>query len=215
MGKIRSFASHVRWTDIEVVLIKGHYERSAWPDLVNMLPGRSRSQIQNKAYGMGIVRYRKPARTADEVREDKRQQMANRRAVDPEGARAYQNANYHANRGARLVTMKAYQRRRFFWLRAGKLMGISAADVGRLWKVQRGRCGITGRRLNRENAQVDHIVAKARGGSDSITNLRWVCAEANLAKRDLSDAEFLALCSDAMTWIGERISLAEDISGGR
>lgn len=85
----------------------------------------------------------------------------------------------------------------------------STADLARLWKDQRGLCALTGRRLNRENAHLDHIVAKARGGSDGIGNLRWVCIEANLAKRELSDAEFTALCADVMRWIGERIQAVE------
>ena len=44
-----------------------------------------------------------------------------------------------------------------------------------------------------------------RGGGDNIENLRWLCREANMAKRDMSDGEFLSLCGDVMRWIGERI----------
>lgn len=40
---------------------------------------------------------------------------------------------------------------------------------------------------------------------------RWVCTEANLAKRELSDMEFVLLCRDVMRWIGERIKLLEEI----
>jgi len=92
---------------------------------------------------------------------------------------------------------------------AGK---ASTADLARLWKLQRGQCAMTGRRLTRDTAHLDHIVAKARGGTDAIGNLRWVCTEANLAKRELSDAEFLALCSDVMAWIGNRIAMVEAIT---
>ena len=61
------------------------------------------------------------------------------------------------------------------------------------------------------SAQVDHILPKARGGSDDLSNLQWVCKEANIAKRHMTDAEFVALCSDVMNWIGRRIQLVEDL----
>jgi len=34
----------------------------------------------------------------------------------------------------------------------------------------------------------------------------------NLAKRDLTDEEFVALCSNVMTWLGERIARVERLS---
>ena len=60
--------------------------------------------------------------------------------------------------------------------------------------------------------ELDHVQPKARGGSDSISNLRWVCAEVNIIKRDLTDQEFVALCSQVMRWIGERIQAVESIT---
>jgi hypothetical protein len=114
--------------------------------------------------------------------------------------------------------MRAYYGRRFFWGRAMKLRGEGRAtttDLARMWKQQRGLCALTGRRLTRESAHLDHIVAKARGVTDEIGNLRWVCTEVNLAKRELSDEEFVALCSDAMRWIGERIAMVEAIRSER
>jgi hypothetical protein len=106
---------------------------------------------------------------------------------------------------------RAYFSRRFFWARAMRLRGLgraSAYDLARLWKKQRGRCALTGRRLDR-TAQVDHVLSRARGGGDSIENLRWLCKEANLARRELSDEEFLALCGDVMRWIGRRIAVVD------
>ena len=89
-----------------------------------------------------------------------------------------------------------------------KLRGANRAgpaEVAKLWRSQRGRCALTGRRLDR-SAQLYHILPRARGGTDETANLRWVCAEVNLAKRDLTDAEFRALCADVVRWIGERIA---------
>jgi 5-methylcytosine-specific restriction endonuclease McrA len=157
-------------------------------------------------------------RSVEEVREAKRLHMARRRAADPEGARRYHRERHHKNREHNLAKMRAYYGRRFFWGRAMKLRGEGRAttvDLARLWKEQRGRCALTGRRLTRENAHLDHAIAKARGGSDAIGNLRWVCTQANLAKRDLTEVEFAALCADVMAWIGERIAKAEAISSAR
>lgn len=55
---------------------------------------------------------------------------------------------------------------------------------------------MSGRRLNRDNAQLDHIVPLKRGGSNLIDNLRWVHRDVNYAKRDLMDDQLLSLCSD-------------------
>lgn len=154
-------------------------------------------------------------RSLEETRKAKREHMARRRAADPEAVRRYQRERHHQNRERNLEKMRGYYARRFFWGRAMKLRGegrATTADLSRMWKAQRGRCALTGRRLTRDNAQLDHIIAKARGGNDEPSNLRWLCTEANLALRELSDAEFLALCSDVMRWIGERIAKVEALA---
>ncbi len=134
--------------------------------------------------------------------------MARRRALDPDKARAKQRAWHGKNRERNKEKLRKYYARRFFWGRAMKLRGADRAtpqDLARLWKNQRGLCALTGRKLDR-TAQLDHILSKARGGRDNTGNLRWLCKEANLARREMNDAEFAALCADVMRWIGERIS---------
>lgn len=210
MGAVRTFAPHVKWSPAEVSEIRRLYANADQADLLSALPDRSLSQIQNKANGLGIVRAKKPKMTPAEVREAKRKHMEERRRSDPEKVRLYQKTKYHANRDKNLMTMKAYQKKRFFWMRSVKLKCVSAADLASLWKSQRGLCALTGRKLDR-TAQLDHIVAKARGGNDALTNLRWLSKEANLALRELSDAEFLLLCSDVMAWIGQRIQMASEV----
>lgn len=146
-------------------------------------------------------------RTIEQVREAKRVHMAERRLANPAAVREYQRTLHHRNRDANCATMRAYYAKRFFWGRAMKLRGedrATARDLALLWKRQHGRCALTGRRLDR-SAQLDHILAKARDGRDAASNLRWLCKEANLARRELSDAEFRSLCADVMRWIGERI----------
>lgn len=154
------------------------------------------------------------ARRPDEYRRRKRESMARRRAADPDAARAYERDFHARNREAQTAKMRDYYARRFFWGRAMKLRSEGRAtfrEIARLWKAQRGRCALTGRRLDRD-AQLDHILPRARGGGDEITNLRWVCNAANLAKRDMTDAEFQTLCADVMCWIGERIQMVEALT---
>jgi 5-methylcytosine-specific restriction endonuclease McrA len=157
-------------------------------------------------------------RSIEETRKAKRDFMARKRAADPEGSRRYHRERHHKNRDRNCAKMRDYYAKRFFWGRAMKLRGdgrATTADLARLWKAQRGLCAMTGRRLSRDSAHLDHITAKARGGTDAIGNLRWVCIEANLAKRELSDEEFAALCADVMRWIGERIQLLASLEAER
>jgi 5-methylcytosine-specific restriction endonuclease McrA len=67
------------------------------------------------------------------------------------------------------------------------------------------RCGGNGLAADSAVAQLDHIVPRTRGGSHDLENLRWVTTRANLAKRDLTDEEFLDLCVNVAEWIGRRL----------
>ena len=105
---------------------------------------------------------------------------------------------YARTKAARGPVRVALMRRRFFYARTCNLRGpgrATARELASLWKRQRGLCALTGRRLDR-TAEIDHIVPKVRGGSHKIANLRWVVRDANRAKRDLLDADFIALCRD-------------------
>lgn len=149
-------------------------------------------------------------REPEKYRARKRESMAKIRAANPDAARAYSREYHAANRDQRTAKMREYTRRRFFWTKAMKLRGedrATAEDLAALWKSQRGRCALTGRQLDR-SAQLDHKLPKARGGDDRASNLQWLCEPANLAKRDLTDEEFVALCADVMRWIGQQIAAA-------
>lgn len=144
----------------------------------------------------------------------KREGMARLRAKDPDAARRKQREWNDRNRDHVREKIRQYYQRRFFWNKSVRLRGddrAAARELAALWKAQRGRCALTGRRLDRA-AELDHIVARVRGGTDDLANLRWVCHEANFAKRDLSDAEFIALCSDCMRWIGTRIAMVDALT---
>lgn len=130
--------------------------------------------------------------------------MANRRAKNPQAIRDYQKKMRDANPEATRQKLREYYAKRFFWGRAMKLRGDGRAnyiDLAKQWKIQRGKCALTGRKLTR-NAQLDHVIPKSKGGGDEPQNLRWVCQEANLAKRELLDKEFIALCLDVVKKVG-------------
>jgi CRISPR/Cas system Type II protein with McrA/HNH and RuvC-like nuclease domain len=153
------------------------------------------------------------ARTIEQIREAKRLHMARKRAANPDYIRAQQKAWCDANRELVRQKNRDYYNRRFFWARMTKLRGPERAthiELARLWKAQRGRCALTGAKLDRA-AELDHALPKTRGGKDNIENLRWVTHEVNFAKRDLTDDEFIALCGNVMRWIGRRIEMVEQI----
>jgi 5-methylcytosine-specific restriction endonuclease McrA len=145
------------------------------------------------------------ARSIEATREAKRLYMARKRAENPEKQREYQRSIRSLNPEKHRKSLRDYYARRFFWGRAMKLRGDNRAsfkELARLWKKQRGLCALTGRKLIR-TSQLDHIIPKARGGSDRLENLRWVCMEINLAKRDLLDDELIKLCKDVVNKIQE------------
>jgi CRISPR/Cas system Type II protein with McrA/HNH and RuvC-like nuclease domain len=144
------------------------------------------------------------AKGGETTRARKRVHMAKIRKEQPERIRSYQRETYASNREAICAQRREHHRTRIFWTRALHLRGITAIDLARLWKSQRGLCALTGRKLDR-TAQLDHKLPLARGGTDDLANLQWTTAEANRAKRDLTDVEFHALCVDAVRWIGQRI----------
>lgn len=84
-------------------------------------------------------------------------------------------------------------------------VGHSGKALKAIFDLQSGKCGLTGRQLDFQSMQLDHITPKSRGGGNQIDNLRWVCKEANMAKRDLLDAEFVALCINVAEWLARRI----------
>jgi 5-methylcytosine-specific restriction endonuclease McrA len=135
-------------------------------------------------------------------------------------------AQYKEYRTANVEALKLerhkYISRRFFYKRASNMMTRGnyertslpekTAEISRLWKKQRGICPVTGRRLNRENAQIDHILPITRGGTHDIANLRWVHKDINYAKRDLIDAEFFRLCLDVASYL-KKLSKPDGLNG--
>jgi len=113
---------------------------------------------------------------------------------------------HQVNKVKRNAECKRWKRKRFFYERARKWearhgYAITPLDLWCLWKKQRGLCALTGRKLDGRRlrgAALDHIVARANGGTGKPENLRWLCYEANLAKGILRDEELMRLCADIL-----------------
>jgi len=137
----------------------------------------------------------------ERVREIKRESMKRKRAENPELAREKDKLRRLRNLELHNQKAREYTRRRFFYNAQNHLKGASRAkykELARLYKAQRGYCALSGRRLRKGGIHLDHIVPKSKGGTDELSNLRWVCEEANLAKRNLLDADFFSLCIDVV-----------------
>jgi 5-methylcytosine-specific restriction endonuclease McrA len=64
-----------------------------------------------------------------------------------------------------------------------------------LWRKQDGKCALSGLSLTvGENASIDHIMPKSKGGSNKIENLRWLHTSVNSGKGILSDEQFIEVC---------------------
>jgi hypothetical protein len=148
----------------------------------------------------------------DLYREKSRRNMARIRATE-EGRKRLRATSKKAWENGRRERDYAYKRKiqekHFFVWRAlnwssRHAVKVTARDLARLWKRQRGRCALSGRKLGRD-AHLDHIHAKANGGSHDLPNLRWVDPKVNVARQDMTDVEFVEMCKQVAEYIGRRI----------
>lgn len=79
----------------------------------------------------------------------------------------------------------------------------------KIWYNQNCKCALTGKPLD-DSSQIDHIIPLKKGGSSEINNLRWVCKEVNLAKRNLTDNEFYSLCNSVIEFLGRQLLHVEN-----
>lgn len=176
-------------------------------------PSRSKCRTCERAYQRDLTR-----KNIDVIRERKRRNMAKRRET-PEGRsrerqiakRCYDNGG-NVRQRERLKRIRATDFFKWRSLRSYDGITFSAEQLRALWDSQGGRCALTGRQLS-DSAQLDHILPRARGGETDISNLRWVCEEANIAKRHMTDDEFLTLCRECVEWIARRIAKESGGSG--
>ena len=196
MGKTRKFSPHKKWNKHEMDILNNHYVDSPHEELLALLPGRTISQIQNKAYLMGLRRLAVSKMSNEERLKRKREYQARKRLENPEEVKKYRRERHHKNLEKNKRKLREYYYKRFFWGKAMKLRSLGRAsyiELAFLWKLQRGRCALTGQKLDR-SAQLDHKNPRSKGGNDRIENLQWLTQTANLAKRDLTNDEFIGLC---------------------
>ena len=70
------------------------------------------------------------------------------------------------------------------------------------------KCAYSGRKLNLLDTTTysfDHIVPRAKGGTNDMDNCALTSREANQAKSDLSKDEFLKLCEDVLRHHGYKV----------
>ena len=79
---------------------------------------------------------------------------------------------------------------------------LKPIELWGLLKRQRMLCGLTGRRLNRDNISLDHIVPLSKGGSNEPSNLRFVHIDVNTFKMDMDDSDLLILAKDIVNTLG-------------
>ena len=145
-------------------------------------------------------------------------------------AAARARANYHKHKGKKLTAQKlwrkknltahaamkkAWNKRRFFYnkamlLKAHARGGLSFETKQQLasglmfqWIKQRGRCALTGVKLDR-TANADHIVPVCKGGTDNSNNFQWLTPEANHFKGSLTVEELAHMCRLVLSKIGQR-----------
>lgn len=145
----------------------------------------------------------------EKIRARKRLQMANARRNPATRERylgyqrkAWENGGREKNK-QRMERMRVVDRWR--WKRLTIHTKLTAAELESMWNEQQGLCGLTGRQLDFDTAHLDHIVPRTRGGSDERGNLRWTTKEANEAKGNLLDEEFMLLCTQIAEYIGRRL----------
>ncbi len=69
------------------------------------------------------------------------------------------------------------------------------------FELNNRKCFLTGRPIDLEigkSYHLDHLVARSRGGKNTLENCNIVCKEANIAKSNLTLEEFQQLCLDVV-----------------
>lgn len=111
-----------------------------------------------------------------------------------------QKANPRYREAWRQKRRRKKQRRYFSYaakiLRYKYKIKVTASDLWRIAKRQRMVCPVTGRHLTRENISIDHTIPLSKGGTNDLSNLRFIDYHANLAKATFSEAELLTLAKD-------------------
>jgi len=128
-----------------------------------------------------------------------------------EKSRIRSKKNYHKNPNEHNARAKLSRKRRKFKRLCDnanrdfcKDDHLRAFDIFCIAKKQKLLCALTGDKLTNETISIDHIIPKSKGGSNSPENIRLVHKDANLARRALSDKDFLSLCKKVVDHLDPR-----------
>lgn len=116
-------------------------------------------------------------------------------ASNPEKRRRYKQNYRRRLREKHFFVYRARQ-----WNERRRYTGtVTPEELARLWKRQRGRCALSGRKLGRD-AHLDHIIPRSLGGPDTADNLRWLDPTISHLRNDMPDEELFELCRDVVKW---------------
>jgi len=136
-----------------------------------------------KKRGEKILLKRNGCSTRDEYKTKKEVKRNNRKEQRRQYKVKYKRIHYF-----KYISKVHNKRSGGYVLRPMELWGIL--------KRQRMLCALTGRRLNRDNISLDHIVPLSKGGSNEPNNLRFVHIDSNTFKMDMDDMALLELAKD-------------------
>jgi CRISPR/Cas system Type II protein with McrA/HNH and RuvC-like nuclease domain len=69
-------------------------------------------------------------------------------------------------------------------------------ELEALYNKQNGRCALSGVPITiGENASLDHIIPRAKGGTNTIDNYQWVHSDVNMMKNAFPVKRFIEWCS--------------------
>ena len=79
-------------------------------------------------------------------------------------------------------------------------LSATPSELMRLIKKQDYRCALSGEKLTPNTAELDHMMPRSLGGSDTIENLQWLDKEINRMKGQMSVEQFIAACRRVAAW---------------
>lgn len=182
--------------------------RSGRPRLYCSIRCKEATPLAQAAKKARAARYR----DHPDRREIARKRTATWRAADPQRVRDLNHQNYQRYRDTRLESARAYreanreqtrQRAREYGKSHPEVVWRSDAnrrarernafvetvDRTRIYERDRGKCGICGKAVKREEASVDHIVPLSKGGEHSYANTRLSHIRCNLVRGNRGAAQ--------------------------
>lgn len=83
----------------------------------------------------------------------------------------------------------------------------TARQLLKLIRRQGKQCALSGRRITKRTAELDHKTPWSLTKDDSIENLQWIDAKINAAKGAMSSEEFIAMCRDVVQYQDKQASM--------